>query len=155
MSDQKQLNVYTGQISFTLFQLCGLWKPTKCNSEWKLKVYYLYKIFTITVYSAFSLSLFVYMLQKHEDVESFTQSVLYFITYLNCLIKLSIVIIKREIFIKSNKMLLSSICRSCDNDEDEIVMKCSRIGRCCFPYFVSTNTYKYYYFDCVNIILIV
>lgn len=129
MSDENPLDVYTGQISFTLFQLCGIWRPDKCDSEWKLKIYDLYKICTITIYTSFSLSLFVYMLQEHEDVGSFTQSVLYFFTYFNVFIKMTMVVIRRKNFIKSNKMLLSNMCRSCDSHETEIVRNCSQIGR--------------------------
>lgn len=129
MCKSKKHNIYTGQISLKLFQICGLWKPLNCNSQWKLKIYYLYSIFTITLYISLTFLLFVYMFQIHDDVKDFTQSVFYFSTYFNVLIKLSMVVIRRDIFIKSNKMLLSDMCQSRDNHEVEIIKKCSDIGR--------------------------
>ncbi|XP_043464755.1 odorant receptor 43a-like isoform X2 [Leptopilina heterotoma] len=129
MYDSKKREIYIGQISYTLFQICGIWKPLQCHSQWKLRIYYFYSIFTLTLYFLSTFLLFIYMFQIHEDVKSFTQSVFYFSTYFNVLMKLSMLVIRREVFIKSNTMLLSDMCRSRDNYEADIINKCSEIGR--------------------------
>lgn len=131
MKDSKKREIYIGQISYKLFQICGIWRPLQCNSKLKLRIYYFYSIFTLTLYFLSTFLLFIYMFQIHEDVKSLTQSVFYFSTYFNVLMKLSMLVIRREIFIKSNTMLLSDMCRSRDNYEADIVNKCSDIGRFC------------------------
>lgn len=130
MSDKNREEVYTGQISYTLFKLSGIWEPLEYKSKWKLIIYRIYSICTRILFTILTGSIFVHTLEKHENFDDFSETIFYFITFFTTFLKLLIITKKREIFIKTQKMLLSETCRPRDSQENEILHNFSQKGRC-------------------------
>ncbi|XP_043465775.1 odorant receptor 67c-like [Leptopilina heterotoma] len=108
---QKDEEIYTGQISFTLFYIFGMWQPLNWNSRWKIWLYRIYSIFMIIFYFSFSVTLIVYLLH---------------------------VTAKRKTVIKLKNKLLTKFCRPRDIQEWDILIRCSQDCRWKIVIFLVT-----------------
>lgn len=126
--------IYTGQISFTLFYIFGMWQPITWNSRWKIWLYQIYSIFMIIFYFSFSVSLFVYLLRVSDDMNIFTEYLYYFLYSVAIFIKQLNIIAKRRTVIESKNKLLASFCRPRDFYEWNILEKCSKDCRYNYNY---------------------
>lgn len=157
MSDNTREEIYTGQFSYTLFKLSGVWEPFEYKSKWKSIIYRIYSICSLILFTIFTGSVFLSILGKHENIEALLQSVFYFITFFTTLLKLIIITKKRKIFVKTQKMFLSESCRPRDSQENEILHNCSQRGRCIIIqkfgniniiiciFFMKLNNFYYFY----------
>ncbi|XP_051169007.1 odorant receptor 82a-like [Leptopilina boulardi] len=129
MSDDNRGKIYTGQKSFTCFKFCGVWEQPKCTTRWKLIFYRIYSFCIVTMYFIFTCSICMHLFQKHKDNDAFSQSLFYSSTFVMSFIKIVIILKKREIFMKTQEMLMSEVCRPQDHWEVEILFNYSLKGR--------------------------
>lgn len=120
--------MYLGEILFSMFQICGFWRPVNYHS-WKMFFYQIYSIFTVTLFFLFTISFNAYVFQYQKTVKDFTQSIFYACTFSLALIKLTVLFRTRATIIKSKEMFLSEICQPRDEIEMSIIRECSHVGR--------------------------
>lgn len=121
-----KVHIYTGQISFILFYIFGMWQPPKWNSRWKIWLYQIYSYCMITFYLSFTITFLMYLFRVSKDINLFTEYLYYFLYGVAILMKQISIIVKRQTVIESNNKLLSSLCQPRDFYEVEILQKCSQ-----------------------------
>lgn len=121
--------IYTGQISFALFHLFGMWKPFTWQSQWKTWFYRFYSVSMITIYFTFIISLLMYFVKVPQPIETFTENLFYFLCIVATFIKQLCIMVKRKIVIQSSGRFLDKFCEPEDHYESEILQRCSKICR--------------------------
>lgn len=128
-------SMYTGQISFTLFIVLGMWRPLLCNSKWKIWFYRFYSCIMIMIYFSFPISFLMFLFQIFGDINIFTEYLFYFLYSVAIVIKQISIIAKRETIMESKGKLLANICKPRDFYELDVLEKCSQDCR----YLLSEN----------------
>lgn len=129
MLDENRKAIYLGEFSLTIFKFVGLWTPVEWRKTWKLFFYRIYSTFILTVFAIFAFIVALRLFQKHENIESLSQSLLYSASTLMTSVKIIIVCTRRKIFIKTQEMLVSEICQPKDLYELDILSNYSIRGR--------------------------
>ncbi|XP_051167812.1 odorant receptor 46a-like, partial [Leptopilina boulardi] len=122
-------NIYTGQISFTLLTLFGMWKPLSWKLQWQTWLYHIFSVFMITIYLTFIISLFMHFVKVSQPIETITENLFYFLCIVATFIKQISIMIKRKTIVESKGKLLNKFCKPEDLYESEILLKCSQICR--------------------------
>lgn len=121
--------IYTGEISFTLFRLFGIWKPIKWKSPWKTRLYRLYSLSMITLYFTFILSIILYFIKVPQQPEIFIENFFYFFCILATFIKQLSLMFKQKTVMEAKEKFLNKLCEPEDLDESELLQRSSNISR--------------------------
>lgn len=120
--------MFTGEILFTIFRIFGLWKSSS-KQKWKIVLYNFYTIFNLTIYGTFVFSLFIYLLQMTENVDTFTHSLFYFSTSFAMLIKIINFAFKNKSVVDLQDIFSNKICQPRDFSELQILQEISQTCR--------------------------
>ena len=141
----KQLDTYNGEISFTLIQFLGLWRPLTWKSPWKIFVFRIYSI--ISLFMLFFL-IFCFLLtffRSTEGTQFITQNSFYFTAACTIYLKMINLMIQKKKVIKTLKMLIYGVCEHRSLNEYEILQKCS--SKCRYETEIEKCDSLYIYFN--------
>ena len=121
----KQSDSYNGEISFTLMQFFGIWRPLTWKSPRKIFLFHIYSIFALFLFFFFVFGFFLPLFKSTEDTEVITQNSFYFTAAFTIYFKMINVMIQRKKVIKTLKMLTYDICEHRSLNEYEILQTIS------------------------------
>ncbi|XP_033220932.1 odorant receptor 46a-like [Belonocnema kinseyi] len=120
--------MYTGEISFTLLRVFGIWATPSWDSRLKM-IYSFYSANIFIFYSIFLFSLLMYLLRVAEDVDNSIESILYFSASSALMVKMVCILSRRETVIETKKVLAGPLCQPRDSHETEILKKYADTAR--------------------------
>lgn len=121
--------LYIGQISFFIFKLIGIYQPVTCNTRWRIYLYNVYSIFTLTNVFIMVVSLFIYMTENVQTIESELETFFYFLCFSNILYKMISVSTQHQTMDEFKILFLNKHCQSRDNFELKILQRTSNSCR--------------------------
>ena len=122
---RKQSESYNGEISFTLFEFFGIWRPLTWKSPCKIFLFRIYSIFAFIIFFFFVFCFLLPLFKSTEYTQVITQNTFYFAAAFTLYLKMINIMIQRKKVIKMLKMLTYDICQHRSLDEYEILQKCS------------------------------
>ena len=123
----KQLASYNGEISFTLMQFFGIWRPLTWKSPRKIFLFHIYSIFDLFFF--LRILFFLPLFKSTEDAEVITQNSFYFTAAFTIYFKMINVMIQRKKVVETLIMFTYDICEHWSLNEYEILQKSSSTCR--------------------------
>ena len=121
----KQLGLYNGEISFTLFGILGIWRPLTWKSRWKIFLFRIYSIISFFMFFCMIFCLMLTLFRSNKDPQFITQNSFYFTFTCTIYLKMINLVIQKKKVIKTLKMLTYGVCEHRSLTECEILQKYS------------------------------
>ena len=145
----KQLDSYNGEISFTLLEFFGIWRPLTWKSPWKIFLFRIYSIIFLFMFLFIVFSFLLTFFRSTEDTQFITQNSFYFTASCTIYLKMINIMIQQKKVMKTLKMLTNGVCEHRSLNESKILQKCSSkcryeiMIRKCDTLYICFNTPLY------------
>ncbi|XP_051153388.1 odorant receptor 67c-like [Leptopilina boulardi] len=112
-----------GELSFTLMEYLGIWRPISFTSKWSIFIYNVYSIFIIIIMYFHTSTFFVNMCLNFNNTDLLIDNIIYFTGLTTLCFKMTYIKIYRNDFIAFKNMFLDTKCITQNRHELSIQFK--------------------------------